>query len=195
MRPAQKAPENEAGTMSCLHSLRSFNEAGAKSAGKPDRPPRKGERKCRFNEAGAKSAGKHRRILVAVLVPVRASMRPAQKAPENLYPAVPGSDYTFRFNEAGAKSAGKHAHVGSEDLPTGRFNEAGAKSAGKPVRRPPGPRRHDPASMRPAQKAPENLDRRILEWRPALRFNEAGAKSAGKQESGEGGGSGGQGLQ
>ena len=66
------------------------------------------------------------------------------------------------FNEAGAKSAGKHAHVGSEDLPTGRFNEAGAKSAGKQDHH----RRADSqgrgASMRPAQKAPENEAMRIL---------------------------------
>ena len=59
MRPAQKAPENVERTNPSVRNPRRFNEAGAKSAGKPlatliDRP------------------------LVE-----RASMRPAQKAPEN----------------------------------------------------------------------------------------------------------------
>ena len=34
MRPAQKAPENVASSFSASSDLKSFNEAGAKSAGK-----------------------------------------------------------------------------------------------------------------------------------------------------------------
>ena len=39
-----------------------------------------------FNEAGAKSAGKHRKFGRPISELKRASMRPAQKAPENLDP-------------------------------------------------------------------------------------------------------------
>ena len=58
MRPAQKAPENAGRRGSRVDQPDRFNEAGAKSAGKPIR-----QRSCRpasecFNEAGAKSAGK-----------------------------------------------------------------------------------------------------------------------------------------
>ena len=62
MRPAQKAPENPNSLhrYECFDSRPHFNEAGAKSAGKPlqERQP-------------ATEGWRH------------ASMRPAQKAPEN----------------------------------------------------------------------------------------------------------------
>ena len=61
-----------------------------------------------------------------------ASMRPAQKAPENAAdPGAParGGD---RFNEAGAKSAGKLARrPACRDAPDIASMRAGAKSAGK----------------------------------------------------------------
>ena len=107
MRPAQKAPENVERTNPSVRNPRRFNEAGAKSAGKhsASMPARPGA--SRFNEAGAKSAGKRNFCCNDISKNQRASMRPAQKAPENpgcwaamrLIPA--------RFNEAGAKSAGK----------------------------------------------------------------------------------------
>ena len=40
-----------------------------------------------------------------------ASMRPAQKAPENRERPVHEADVGIRFNEAGAKSAGKRAEI------------------------------------------------------------------------------------
>ena len=39
----------------------------------------------------------------------QASMRPAQKAPENILACTAASRGSFSFNEAGAKSAGKPA--------------------------------------------------------------------------------------
>ena len=109
MRPAQKAPENrsgcrrasrrtsyfnEAGAKSagkpkCAHAVRSmdwnFNEAGAKSAGKRRRHAAgRGQDVQDFNEAGAKSAGKRRGDADAPRPEEGTSMRPAQKAPENL---------------------------------------------------------------------------------------------------------------
>ena len=83
MRPAQKAPENPAGPGGDGVASRSFNEAGAKSAGKRGR------------------AFRPRRRLLA------ASMRPAQKAPENRLRPGRNQPGVLRFNEAGAKSAGK----------------------------------------------------------------------------------------
>ena len=63
-----------------------------------------------------------------------ASMRPAQKAPENGVGRVHPAAHGRRFNEAGAKSAGKHSRT-LDILPSfiSCFNEAGAKSAGKPA--------------------------------------------------------------
>ena len=58
-------------------------------------------------------------------------MRPAQKAPENPFCFAPFRLPSRRFNEAGAKSAGKRLRVS--------FDAA-----------------NPDASMRPAQKAPEN---------------------------------------
>ena len=84
---------NEAGAKSAgkLFQIRdlisqtgSFNEAGAKSAGKRARSPPGAALPRRFNEAGAKSAGKPRRPRVAPSASALASMRPAQKAPENI---------------------------------------------------------------------------------------------------------------
>ena len=59
MRPAQKAPENSAAVRLIGVAFVRFNEAGAKSAGKPSRNQLMRERR------------------------EWASMRPAQKAPEN----------------------------------------------------------------------------------------------------------------
>ena len=91
-----------------------------------------------FNEAGAKSAGKRIGI-------VRQAWRFC----------------ITDFNEAGAKSAGKQAHSDPSTRsasPREDFNEAGAKSAGKLARysRSLHGRPDLAASMRPAQKAPEN---------------------------------------
>ena len=93
MRPAQKAPENNRCLRRRCRSCRGFNEAGAKSAGKPARTfaePRK--RSC-FNEAGAKSAGK----------PARTFAEPRKRS---------------CFNEAGAKSAGKPDETTDKTLAT-----------------------------------------------------------------------------
>ena len=92
------------------------------------------------------------------LLPPVASMRPAQKAPENVLIAARKPGRISGFNEAGAKSAGKRQRLGRA------------------------PERVRHASMRPAQKAPENerQDRRGLSR--LRRFNEAGAKSAGKRD-------------
>ena len=91
MRPAQKAPENDSDMPGVYGESQGFNEAGAKSAGKPDH----------LCEEGSQS--------------LPASMRPAQKAPENDsdMPGVYGESQGF--NEAGAKSAGKQARGGKED--------------------------------------------------------------------------------
>ena len=107
MRPAQKAPENARRWGHRWSAPCSFNEAGAKSAGKPARERRGRRRSESFNEAGAKSAGKRlfstnktqcnhcfneagaksagKRCDRADEQDLRrvASMRPAQKAPEN----------------------------------------------------------------------------------------------------------------
>ena len=58
MRPAQKAPENFGAQAAVVGLAPRFNEAGAKSAGKPARRARGAYLVLRFNEAGAKSAGK-----------------------------------------------------------------------------------------------------------------------------------------
>ena len=59
MRPAQKAPENQNEIVELIEAAIRFNEAGAKSAGKPGRmDAARGSQRPRFNEAGAKSAGK-----------------------------------------------------------------------------------------------------------------------------------------
>ena len=85
MRPAQKAPENEMAISNRRIRCRDFNEAGAKSAGKP--------RRIR----GGRFEGR------------RTSMRPAQKAPENVDWLESNYQTDGNFNEAGAKSAGKQA--------------------------------------------------------------------------------------
>ena len=59
MRPAQKAPENSTRIRTGHQDHRSFNEAGAKSAGKQSRILFSLAGFPCFNEAGAKSAGKH----------------------------------------------------------------------------------------------------------------------------------------
>ena len=87
------------------------------------------------------------------------------------------------FNEAGAKSAGKQNPLGVRVLLIARFNEAGAKSAGKPKDEAERELEARPASMRPAQKAPENSPARWILTPTRRRFNEAGAKSAGKLPS------------
>ena len=60
-----------------------------------------------FNEAGAKSAGKLRLRPSVVVGEAGASMRPAQKAPENRAGVGTHDTRLSGFNEAGAKSAGK----------------------------------------------------------------------------------------
>ena len=62
-----------------------------------------------FNEAGAKSAGKPVLVAIVGVQSGLASMRPAQKAPENEAAGEPGRRSRHGFNEAGAKSAGKPA--------------------------------------------------------------------------------------
>ena len=86
----------------------------------------------------------------------RASMRPAQKAPENARGQAAAPRKRICFNEAGAKSAGKRKSRRSRRPWVSCFNEAGAKSAGKPPGWRSGSTARDRASMRPAQKAPEN---------------------------------------
>ena len=106
MRPAQKAPENYSEELKDLFCLCCFNEAGAKSAGKPRSANARCPPSTGFNEAGAKSAGKH--LQPPGLRPEdRASMRPAQKAPENFEVFMSRLKWSGCFNEAGAKSAGK----------------------------------------------------------------------------------------
>ena len=112
MRPAQKAPENNRCLRRRCRSCRGFNEAGAKSAGKRPQQERTGaQRHTSFNEAGAKSAGKLRCQVLNTLSHNAASMRPAQKAPENNPGSWPGIGPRSCFNEAGAKSAGKQPRV------------------------------------------------------------------------------------
>ena len=79
MRPAQKAPENGPTTIPPGRSRASFNEAGAKSAGKHV-----------VHDEAARAAG-------------RASMRPAQKAPEN----ASGGAMTSLANYASMRPAQK----------------------------------------------------------------------------------------
>ena len=79
MRPAQKAPEN-----------------GGQKIPPVGRP-------CGFNEAGAKSAGKRRGLGEAQAGGRTASMRPAQKAPENRHP----SDFKFSSPAASMRPAQK----------------------------------------------------------------------------------------
>ena len=83
MRPAQKAPENTNFAFVGVPTGESFNEAGAKSAGKP------------------------LTVALAGTALEAASMRPAQKAPENAHRLGLPSPRLRGFNEAGAKSAGK----------------------------------------------------------------------------------------
>ena len=61
MRPAQKAPENFQVYIIFIYFCNGFNEAGAKSAGKPCSLAVAHLQFSGFNEAGAKSAGKLRR--------------------------------------------------------------------------------------------------------------------------------------
>ena len=86
-------------------------------------------------------------------------MRPAQKAPENPQYFGGRPRHGRGFNEAGAKSAGKLVKYYGEVNRTGGggFNEAGAKSAGKPTIGRERKSKNARASMRPAQKAPENI--------------------------------------
>ena len=68
-----------------------------------------------FNEAGAKSAGKLMHVLDRRDIKPPASMRPAQKAPENRTSGWPRWPARSSFNEAGAKSAGKRGHSALHD--------------------------------------------------------------------------------
>ena len=110
MRPAQKAPENGRGGGRRRPDGRCFNEAGAKSAGKREDDRHGIDLPCSFNEAGAKSAGKQW-MQRGMQASARASMRPAQKAPENTGIAGRRRLTVSGFNEAGAKSAGKLAQA------------------------------------------------------------------------------------
>ena len=83
MRPAQKAPENLNALGTAGSPYGGFNEAGAKSAGKPRSARWRPRASSSFNEAGAKSAGKPETAAEALAAIEEASMRPAQKAPEN----------------------------------------------------------------------------------------------------------------
>ena len=89
---------------------RSFNEAGAKSAGKPYNIVHTVSLMFSFNEAGAKSAGKPVVLLKRAEQLIQASMRPAQKS-AGKRPIRRRRYHESRggFNEAGAKSAGKLA--------------------------------------------------------------------------------------
>ena len=108
MRPAQKAPENEFPVADGVRRSPRFNEAGAKSAGKHYEPGNcRWNRTSGFNEAGAKSAGKHEKVVINQVLQSMASMRPAQKAPENPRSCRLIGIISICFNEAGAKSAGK----------------------------------------------------------------------------------------
>ena len=143
------------------------------------RGPLRRDQARRFNEAGAINAGKPT----------------TRKA---------GRRTAFRFNEAGAINAGKLRRGVRRYRRCGRFNEAGAINAGK-RRLAKAQQRGVPASMRPAQLTPENVQNQYVghfqilasmrpaqltpensrSWpsarRSAERFNEAGAINAGKR--------------
>ena len=133
MRPAQKAPENRRARRSGANASCRFNEAGAKSAGK--RPVGGAEKAApsRASMRPAQKAPENDLVLDGQGLLLPASMRPAQKAPENRRGRGRCRDWSCSFNEAGAKSAGKRGC-------SCRCPESCST-----------------ASMRPAQKAPENL--------------------------------------
>ena len=92
MRPAQKAPENVIHRAALREGSCCFNEAGAKSAGKPRIAGfARANNATGFNEAGAKSAGKLLYVCGLSTAARAASMRPAQKAPENAQGDAVGS--------------------------------------------------------------------------------------------------------
>ena len=182
MRPAQKAPENRGKNARRSIRICYFNEAGAKSAGKPDARQRQNHR-FRTSMRPAQKAPENNVITIIRRISPATSMRPAQKAPENsaegdrqsagestsMRPAQKAPEnpnscrYCLRqcphFNEAGAKSAGKPLQETQPAKRLANFNEAGAKSAGKPT------------GTRTIHKTNGH-------------FNEAGAKSAGKHDLG-----------
>ena len=134
MRPAQKAPENAVDELSGAGAalVTSMRPAQKAPENHPDRRRRQTDVR-NFNEAGAKSAGKPLPWRISRGWRSDTSMRPAQKAPENTAPNSTASRATTHFNEAGAKSAGKPVGVTYWPCVPADFNEAGAKSAGKPT--------------------------------------------------------------
>ena len=157
MRPARKGPENRRRARWRARPGARFNEAGPQGAGKPDPAHNTTETLSGgFNEAGPQGAGKPRQRDRRVPAPVRASMRPARKGPENLSRTAWHIRGNACFNEAGPQGAGKPAPRGCGCRSPARcFNEAGPQGAGKPC-----------AFCR----------RRVR----CSRFNEAGPQGAGK---------------
>ena len=82
MRPAQKAPENLGDEDGRSLGIGRFNEAGAKSAGKPT-PNWLRRSHSQASMRPAQKAPENPRQDRHARRPVAASMRPAQKAPEN----------------------------------------------------------------------------------------------------------------
>ena len=84
MRPAQKAPENFSNKVIVSLARPSFNEAGAKSAGKlPERCLHASEEEWASMRPAQKAPENDRSKRGPARRGIRASMRPAQKAPEN----------------------------------------------------------------------------------------------------------------
>ena len=83
-------------------------------------------------------------------------MRPAQKAPENTEIMLNSLERDINFNEAGAKSAGKRGGPHPERREPCAASMRPAQKAPENGLDPRLRRREGTASMRPAQKAPEN---------------------------------------
>ena len=88
MRPAQKAPENGSESIHRRRLHGSFNEAGAKSAGKHMPLSRRPADALGASMRPAQKAPENPEVWKAANPGGVASMRPAQKAPENLIDIV-----------------------------------------------------------------------------------------------------------
>ena len=84
-----------------------------------------------FNEAGAKSAGKHVLVTGAAGSVGSASMRPAQKAPENAIERLEQKNLVYASMRPAQKAPENFTSLRQWKIIDEGFNEAGAKSAGK----------------------------------------------------------------
>ena len=122
MRPAQKAPENAHGMRLRDPHHPASMRAGAKSAGKtPKRKVCTSARVCSFNEAGAKSAGKLASIVKFCPSMLGFNEAGAKKRRKNLRIAPLHVEHLAGFNEAGAKSAGKLQDVHPDRAAAGQL--------------------------------------------------------------------------